>query len=215
MEINISESEFDYFTCTYIKSKKELCDVKKKIEEKILNQNDNELNHEAIDKDVKRYSKLLDDKKYELYYSKKFFVDGCCRKHGFKLFLLLLLSNYFAHFFPVLIVPVSTVTLCILLVDVLFLSNKYTNKYSKYYYESQEYECLKSDLDYLKKEYERSLNDLNKIQLDIISCEKEITNLNKRRSELENKIEELKNNFFNKVIGDDVELESPIELKRK
>ena len=215
MEVNITENELDYFTSSYKKAKKELYDVKENIEEKLLEQNDNELNHDYVNNEVMRYDKLVDDKKGEIYHSKKFYMENCSRKRGFKLFLLLIVSNYLAHFFPGLIVPIAALSLGIFLVDVIFLSKKHYNDYAKKYYESKEYEELKSDLDRLKTEYEKCLNELNNIEFDIMHCEHEIDDLNRRRNELENKIENLKSDLFNKVVGICEELEKPIELKRK
>ena len=103
---------------------------KENIEEKLLEQNDNELNHDYVNNEVMRYDKLVDDKKGEIYHSKKFYMENCSRKRGFKLFLLLIVSNYLAHFFPGLIVPIAVLSLGTFLVDVIFLSKKHLYKFT-------------------------------------------------------------------------------------
>lgn len=215
MEINISENEMNNFSLAYVELKKQLHEVNNMIEQACNRLEELESKHDKNYEDYFNADKLYDDKKGEIYNNKKYFLSKKERGHGFKLFLIILGSNFFACFIPKLVVPIAISSLIYFMSDIVLFTKKHSNKYAHEFYESDEYIKMKSDLDTLELNRKNALDIFNSSLLSISQCNDEIKGLYEKKRNIEEQIAILKNSFFEKVIGYENVYEEPIILERK
>lgn len=124
MKININESEMDNFSLAYIELKKQLHEVNNMIEQANNKLEELESNHDKIYEDYLEADKLFDDKKSKIYNDKKYYLSNKEREHGFRLFLMILGSNFLASFIPKLVVPIAISSLIYFMTDIVFFYKK-------------------------------------------------------------------------------------------
>ena len=215
MEININEDELNVFSTQYTELKKKINENRTEYN-KIYNQQEiYENEQKQVRTKLCEQDELISKNKQTIYDLKKFYIAGRERGHGFKLFIMLLLSNVAAALIPGAIVPVGVLSLTLFFVDILGFSKKHEKRYLKDFNNLPEYLQLKEKLDAYKIVFNDILNSLNDLNNKVLQCENKLDDLNKQNRDLETQIENLKNDLFEKIIGYEEELEKPLELKRK
>lgn len=175
--------------------------------------------------------KELNKKKEEIYFSKDDYISKKDKIHSKNVFglsflipyisgVIFSLLNIYSITFWQLVINSLIVSLAIGGVEGALSAKKNVRKFSKEYYETDEYKKLKSELDKLEEEFKQKLNEYNSVIIEIDANSNEMDNVKKEFNEIKYRLSRLVSDTFRTMyeaygFEDEENHEEAYELRRR